>query len=299
MDGHSFIDLKNLIEPVYPGLLDSIQSRIESGEREFEKNRRKDSDSYLWEHTVLVAALVLKICRMENRDPLFPVVAALFHDAGKFEGGLYKEDQSPEEKVSARIASEILTSSGLNKSEIDLVTSGLTALYDERAEKNSISNIVHDADFLSKTGYLGVANFFLKTAKRGLSLYFSLLKNLSRELTYAAVLPDNMRTSAGKELAKKRSKDLRRYFEGLIQELRDLDMVRLQWKEVILPCPDRSGRDIKFILVVPETCPSCDSAMNPEYSFEQGLKCTELVAEISCASCPATIRVAFCLPEIA
>ena len=157
-------ELKKLIEPNYPGLLDSIQNKIKRAEKDYEKSREKDQDSFLWEHSVFVADLALIICRMENKDPLIPVVAALFHDVGKFEGGRYHDNNIPEEKSSALIAAEILASFGLKKSDIDLVTAGLTALYDEEIQNNSIYDIIHDADFLSKTGYLGVANFFMKSA---------------------------------------------------------------------------------------------------------------------------------------
>ncbi len=293
-----FRDLKKLIDPNYPGLLDSIQNKITKAEKDYEKPREKDQDSFLWEHSVFVAVLVLKICRMENKDPLIPVVAALFHDIGKFEGGRYHDNNIPEEKNSARIAAEILTSFGLKKSDIDLVTTGLTALYDEETQNNSISDIIHDADFLSKTGYLGVANFFLKSAKRGQNLYTSLSQNLSKELTYASTLPGNMKTPAGENLAEKRSRSLRLYFEGLIQELQDLDIARFEIREETLPCPQKTGEDLKFIMVFPESCPSCAVGLSPEYSFVQGIKCTELAVLISCVNCPSTIRMSFCLPEI-
>ncbi|MCJ7580937.1 MAG: HD domain-containing protein, partial [Candidatus Aminicenantes bacterium] len=138
-------DLKNLVESVYPGLLDSIQNKIKKSEKDYEKGRKEDSDSFLWEHSVFAATVALKICRMENKDPLFPVIAALFHDIGKFEGGRYQKDNIPEERASARVAEEILVSSGLNKSEIKLVADGLTALYDEKTQKSFIADVIHDA----------------------------------------------------------------------------------------------------------------------------------------------------------
>jgi len=245
-----------------------------------------------------VGVLALKICRLENRDPLLPVVAGLVHDIGKFEGGQYHKNSTPEETTTAGIAKEILTSFDLNKPEVDLIVSGLLALYDEDKQNNFIADIVHDADFLSKTGYLGVANFFIKSAKRGLNLYASLSRNLSKELTYASVLPKNMRTSGGKKLAEKKSQDLRLFFNGLLQELRESDIAKFEVREEILPCPQGTGEDIKFILVLPESCPTCSEEMNPEYSFVQGIKCTELAVLLSCVNCPTTIPMSFCLPEI-
>ncbi len=296
MEGYK--NLTKLIEPIYPGLLDSVQNKINRDEKDYEKGTKKEQDSFLWEHTVFVATLVQKICRLEKKDPLIPVVAALFHDIGKFDGGKYRHNKVPEEKTSARIASEILTSFGLSKSEIDLIVSCLLALYDEDIKNNSIADIIHDADFLSKTGYLGVANFFIKSTKKGLNLYTALTKNLSKEMTYASNLSKNMRTTAGKKLAKKRSQDLRFFFEGLLLELRDLDIAKFEIREETLPCPQKAGEALKFIIVLPESCPTCTEGMSLEYSFDQGIKCTELAVLISCPSCPSEIRMSFCLPEI-
>ena len=82
MEGYK--NLKELIEPVYPGLFDSIQNKIRKAEKDYEKESKKDLDSFLWEHSVFAATVSLKICRMENKDPLIPVIASLFHDIGKF-----------------------------------------------------------------------------------------------------------------------------------------------------------------------------------------------------------------------
>ena len=294
----AYRELKKLIEPVYPGLLDSIQNKIKKAEKDYEKGSKKDLDSFLWEHSVFAATVALKICHMENKNSLIPVITALFHDIGKFDGGQYQKDNIPEEKASARIAEEILVSLDINKSEIDLVVAGLTALYDEKTLNNSIADIIHDADFLSKTGYLGVANFFLKSAKRGQNLTTSLAQNLSKELTYASVLPKNMRTQAGKKLAEKRSQDIFLFFKGLLKDLQELGIARFKMRKETLPCPKKSGEKLRFILVLPESCPSCSEEMSPEYSFVQGIKCTELAVLISCVSCQSKIRHSFCLPEI-
>jgi HD superfamily phosphodiesterase len=294
----AYRELKELLDPVYPGLLDHVQNKIKKSEKDYEKGRKKDSDSFLWEHSVFVAMAALKICNMEKKAPLVPVVAALFHDIGKFEGGHYQKDDIPEEITSARLAEEILSSLGFNKSDIGSVVVGLKALYDEKTKNNFLADILHDADFLSKTGYIGVANFFLKSARRGRNLLSSITQNLSKELTYAAHLPNNMRTSSGKKLAEKRSRVVSLFFDQLLEELGELGIARFEKREEILPCPQKSGKKLKFILILPRSCPSCQNGMNPEYSFVQGIKCTELVVLLSCADCPANIRLSFCLPEI-
>jgi hypothetical protein len=107
-----------------------------------------------------------------------------------------------------------------------------------------------------------------------------------------------MRTSAGKKLAENRSQDIYLFFKGLIDDLKDLGITRFKMRKEVLPCPKKSGEKLKFILVLPESCPSCKEEMSPEYSFVQGIKCTELEVLISCVACQSKIRYSFCLPEI-
>ena len=95
------------------------------------------------------------------------MIAALFHDAGKFSGGKYHSDETIEEEESARIAERILRRFGMNAASIRKVLAGLRALYNEKSRGNAVAAILHDADFLSKFGALGIAGFFTKSALRG------------------------------------------------------------------------------------------------------------------------------------
>ncbi len=292
-------DLKDLIEPRFPGLLTRIQKLIEDSEKEYQKKDRTESQgSYLWEHTLHTANIAQKICLIDDKDPFLPVIAALFHDTGKFIGGHYHEQDTAEEQISARLAREVLLEAGMDPAQIRIITAALKSLYSEQSAEKLIPDVVHDADFLAKSGYLGVAHFFIKSTLRGHTLLQTLIQSLSKEFTYASVLPENMRTKAGRIIALQKSERTLSFYKGLLQELRDHRRVNLEIKEISWPCPKDSKKQMKLFMVLPEKCPQCGKSLNPEYSSSQGIKCTKLIAEIKCQHCPEKYEISFCLPEI-
>ena len=179
-------NIDQLLADRYPKLIDKIREVIERSE--FEYAERATEDSFLWEHTYYVSAMAMQLSYDECMDPLLPVVTALFHDCGKFENGNYHEGDVPEEEIAANIAEKLLGDMGFTLKDIDAVVDGLLALYNDQREKSMISKIVHDADFLVKFGYMGFANFFEKSVLRGMAIRHSILKAMSKELTYAHVL---------------------------------------------------------------------------------------------------------------
>ncbi len=257
------------------------------------------SESLLWEHTLHVGSITYRLARAEGLDPLIPMIAALFHDAGKFAGGVYHSNETIEEEESARIAERLLRKSGMKKTDIRKVLSGLKALYNEKAGKNAVAAILHDADFLSKFGALGVAAFFIKSALRGRTLRSSVLGYLSKELTYAACLPLNMRTGAGRKLAAKKATDSLRFFHSLLAELRDTRIANLKIRRIRIPSPFSANRLLKVQLVVSPTCPGCGSGWPMTWATEKGVKCTKLNIDWSCSKCGERLETSFCLPEIA
>ncbi|MGA2587495.1 MAG: HD domain-containing protein [Candidatus Aminicenantales bacterium] len=218
----------------FPGLTAKIKGFIEKAEREF-SGKPEPQKSFLWEHTTHVASICHGLARAEGRDPVIPAVAALFHDAGKFAGGGYHEGHRTEEEEAAKIAERILRDSGMTAKDRQRVTAGLRRLYHPGARKNFIADAVHDADFLSKFGALGIANFFIKSTLRGKTLRDAIMNQLSKELTYAVCLPFNMRTLAGRRLAGKKAKDTMTFFRSLLGELKqagiaDFTIKKLQIK---------------------------------------------------------------------
>ncbi len=284
------------IESRFPGLQDRVRKIIQDSERIFEGGQGR-SESFLWEHTLHVASIADRLAQAEHMDPLIPVVAALFHDAGKFAGGSYHSEDTIEEEESARIAEHLLRESGMRAADIRRVLAGLKALYNESLRKNRVAAILHDADFLSKFGAMGVASFFTKSTLRGRTLRSSVLGHLSKELTYAACLPWNMHTEAGRKLASQKSKDSIRFFRSLLAELREARIADLEIRRFRIPCPAPGIRPVVIQAVASRVCPECGNAWDMAWSTEKGVKCNKLTVDWRCSSCGEQLETSFCLPE--
>ncbi len=131
--------------------------------------------------------------------------------------------------------------------DIGRVVRALRSLYNSGSGRSRLADIVHDADFLSKSGYLGVANFFVKSTLRGRNLESAAMDFLSRELTYAAVLPANMRTAAARRLAVRKSADGLRFYRSYLAELNEahgLDAPRPHGRRSPRRCADPQGQGL-------------------------------------------------------
>jgi len=287
----------SLIESRFLGLHDKIQQAIHQSENRYQ-GTPDSSSSFLWEHSTHVASLAHRLAQTEHVDPMIPVIAALLHDAGKFAGGSYHEDGSVEEEESARIAGGLLREAGMRPVDIEQVIDGLKALYNEKAGKNVVADFVHDADLLSKFGALGVAAFFVKSALRGRTLGTAVFQHLSKELTYAACLPENMRTAAGRTLATKKAGDSLKFFGALLDELRDAQIADLKIRRIRVACADHSDPSREVLLVHPPVCPACGGRWIHTGTVERGIKCRKLSVEIRCRRCGDRSETSFCLPEI-
>jgi HD superfamily phosphodiesterase len=295
-------DLEIQISPKYPRLIERIKQLIEDSERKFSQDKDKKNeavDSFLWEHTIHVASIARKIALAEDLNATEVVISALFHDSGKFLGGHYHLDDIPEEEKAAHYAEEILTEEGMDKEKIGTITSSLAALYNEKQPPSRITDVVHDADFLVKFGYLGVANFFVKSALRGQNLYKALTMSLSKELTYATALPFNMRTATGKKLAEKKSVATLSYYQGLLEELREAGIAFFKIIEEAFPCPKNPNKILTLRMAVPEVCSECSNELSMKFMSQPKTKCEQLTANIHCVHCPNEYQISFCLPEIA
>ncbi len=295
-------DLEDLISPKYPQLIERIRQLIEDSERRFSKakNCEKESvDSFLWEHTIHVAAIARKIALAEEANAVDAVIVALFHDSGKFHEGHYHSDDIPEEEEGIRLAEVVLTEQGMDKEKISAITSSLNALYNEKQPASQITDIVHDADFLAKFGYLGVANFFVKSALRGKNLYNTLVSSLSQELTYAASLPSNMRTATAKKLAKKKSEATLDYYQGLLDDLREAGIAFFKVVDDTFSCLKNPDKIFTLRMAVPEACPECSGQLSLNFESQTHTKCEQLKAKIHCVHCTNHYQISFCLPEIA
>ena len=290
------------VSDLYPGLVEKARDIIETSEKEYDGKRPGGEGGFLWEHTVHVASLAYDLAVSEGLDPVLPVLAALFHDAGKFRGGKYHEGDRPEEEDSAALAVSALEEAGARASDIAKVRNALRALYDEKARRNALADVVHDADFLSKFGYLGVAAFFLKSALRGKNLAAAVMSSLSKELTYAEALPRNMRTAAGRKAALKKSRDSLRFFRALLKELEETRGTPFRVRKARIVLPGRKGKPgetVEALLVVPVSCEACGSEWRYDLSVVPGVKCRTLEAALRCGGCGDAYTISFCLPETA
>lgn len=290
-------EFTRVVESRFPGLIAELAKLIGESEKKYQ-GAVSDSESFLWEHTTHVASLACRLAQAQDLDPLPAVIVALFHDAGKFAGGRYHENGVAEEEGASRIAEPLLRKFGMKAGDVKRVLAGLKALYNEKAARNASAAIVHDADFLSKFGALGVANFFVKSALRGRTVGSAVLGHLSKELTYAACLPLNMRTAAGRKLAAKKAADSLRFFNTLLSELRDAHIADLRIQSVRLPRPVSPGRPLEVRLVASAACPKCGGRWSRAWSLETGVKCRKLCVDWVCRCCGDRLETSFCLPEI-
>jgi uncharacterized protein len=286
------------IESRFPGLMAKVCEICRDSENAFEGGKGR-AESFLWEHTMHVASIAKRLAEAQGLDPLLPVVAALFHDAGKFSEGKYHSDGTIEEEESARIARAMLRQFGMKAADIRTVISGLRALYNEKSRHNRIGAILHDSDFLSKFGALGIASFFTKSTLRGRTLRSAVLGYLSKELTYAACLPLNMHTEAGKKLAVQKARDSERFFRSLLAELKESHLSNLTIRRFRVPRPASRNQFLTVRLVVSPACPECGGDWSMAWATDKGVKCQKLNVDFKCPHCGKQLETSFCLPEIA
>jgi HD superfamily phosphodiesterase len=291
-------DFYKSLTSLSPGLVERARRLIEDSEKKF-TGRKSPEAGFLWEHTVLVTALSFRLARMEKADADLAAITALFHDAGKFSGGRYHRDRKPEEETAARLARETLEDSGLDMAAIGHVVRALRSLYNTGPRRNALADVIHDADFLSKFGLLGVAQFFVKSTLRGRNLETAIMNHLSKELTYAGVLPLNMRTESARKLAAKKSQETLRFYKAFLAELEKAHGMDFRVRALEVKRPAKRPARLNVMLVAPAACGACGGAWEFGFRTEKGLKCETLEASIRCGACGAAHEISFCLPEMA
>lgn len=290
-------DFYRSLTALSPGLVERVRRTIEEAEKKF-SGKKDGKGGFLWEHTVLVAGQSFRLAKAEKENPDLAALTALFHDAGKFVGGRYHADDKPEEEESARLARSILEDAGLEMASTGHVVRALRSLYNSGAQRNRLADIVHDADFLSKFGYLGVANFFVKSTLRGRNLESAVMDYLSKELTYAAVLPANMHTAAARRLAAKKAADTLRFYRAYLAELKEAHGMEFRIRNVEVKRPGPRAKRAAVSLALPSACGACGGKWETEFRTEKGLKCEKLEASLRCGACGERRSVSFCLPEM-
>jgi hypothetical protein len=143
-----------------------------------------------------------------------------------------------------------------------------------------------------------VANFFVKSALRGRNLESAVMDFLGKELTYAAVLPANMRTAAARKLAAKKAADTLRFYRAYLAELKDAHGLVFRIQALAVPRPGSRGKKAAVSLALPAACAACGGKLQTDVRAEKGSKCERLEASLRCGSCGEKRSISFCLPEL-
>ena len=297
-------EVRKLLESRFPGLHARIEQTLVDAETLYNRQTKQAPSEFLLEHTQRTAAITHNIAAMERVDALVPVLVALYHDAGKFHGGEYHQDDVPEEEHAAVLAGRMLAESGAERADIEAVCAALRALYDDRLPSLEPCRIVQDADRLDKLGALGVGAFFTKATLRGRGLIDALVHTLSRELSYALAAPHSMLTETGKMLAGEQTAKTVAFFDELLHDLERWGIAAFERRPLLVE-GDFRGRDgdrvreVQVTIVMPRACPDCEAPIVLTHRSERGLKCDMLKARFACEACDYARNISFCLPVLA
>lgn len=296
--------VRNTLQAHVPGLHARIEKMLSESEALFNRRAKQPASEFLLEHSRRTAAIAYRLAVMEEVDPFLPCLVALYHDAGKFHGGLYHDGDVPEEEHAATLAEEMLAAAGLAADDIQSVTQALRGLYNDALSCNDACRIVQDADRLDKLGGLGVAAFFTKAASRGRGLVAALTSSLSRELTYATAAPFTMLTANGRRLAAEQGAKTIAFFDDLLRDLENWGIASFERRVIVLE-EDFRARDgspvprLEVMVAMPRACPQCGAPLAVAHSRGRGVKCEQLHVRFQCSACSHSFKTSFCLPIFA
>jgi uncharacterized protein len=251
---------------------------------------KRPAPDTLWEHACRVARIAERLGAAEGLDPSSCRLAALFHDAGKFEEGRYHEDGRPEEERSVELLREMGLAHGLDEAQIAPIGEAVLQLYRDDPEPSPLARVLFDADNLDKLGPLGVANAFVKAGLRGSPLGPRLLLRLTVELTYARHAARAMHTRLGREWAGRRAEQTVVFVLSLLESLREDGLYDFRVEPV-----DFEG--LTLDVVSPAAC-ACGERLERRVWQEAGLKCTEIHLEHACTACRDRSEIRFCRPRL-
>ena len=265
-----------------------LQERVRRDESLY-AGKQTATDS-LWSHLQRVAGFAVRVGTAEGADPEACRLAGLFHDAGKFCAGNYHEGDVPEEKLSVDVLRELAADVGLGAGLVSQVSDAILELYRDNGPTSLLGRVLFDADNLDKLGPLGIANYFVKTGLRGKGLSEQVLYSLTVELTYARYAARVMTTATGRELAAARANQTVAFIAELLDALRQDGVYDFRISE-------ENFDDITVTVVAPVAC-RCGGDLIRRLWGKEGVKCSEVHLEHSCAQCASNHVFRFCRPRL-
>jgi uncharacterized protein len=265
-----------------------LRDHVRSEERSYGQSDR-GTDS-LWDHLERVSRLAERLGRAEGVDPVACRLAGLFHDAGKFAGGRYHDDERPEEERSVECLRRIGSSCGLDTNLVDEVSEAILQLYRDDPEPTTLAQVLFDADNLDKLGLLGVANYFVKTGLRGRGVSPRALQRMTVELTYARHAPHSLLTETGRREARRRAPETIGFIKDLLDSLRADGLYDLHVEEVVFD-------GLTLDVVVARAC-ACGGKLVRSLWEVPGIKCSEIHLKHTCEACGEFFELKFCRPRL-
>ncbi len=291
MQGKIKKSAKHYNRPVFNIQLKTVHEKLSLRIREEEASYHNamNAPDTLMGHLDRTAAYAVRLASKENVEALKAELAGLFHDAGKFHGGKYHEGDKPEEEYSVDVLRELTADSGLSADVMEDASDAIRRLYRDDSKQTPLSMVLFDADNLDKIGFLGIANYFIKSGLRGRSISPDMIADLTIELTYARYASRRFYTKTGRAIAERRSADTIRFIHGFLDLLREDGLFEAHIERAQVS-------DVELDVVKPAACP-CGAAMEISRTWiEQGVKCTEIHLEMACGACGHRHKIKFCRP---
>lgn len=182
-------------------------------------------------HLLRVWRNVVKIAEIEGGNTEILVAATILHDCVWVDKA--SSDRSKASRFAADKAGDVLAALGWPDGRIAGVRHAIEA-HSFSAEITPVSieaKILQDADRLDAIGWIGVARCFYVAGMRGTKLYDMNDPGATRrkldDIAYALDhfqtkllrLGEGLNTATGRTMAEQRSHDLRRYFDGILNEI--------------------------------------------------------------------------------
>lgn len=181
----------------------------------FEQQQRaawRASGAARWEHTARVLKIAQDIAQAEGADFDVVTVAAIFHDAAKFQ-----IDGNAHAERSAAIARAYLTDAGFDAVWIERVCNAIAHHVEDDTSKFTLEDcILRDADLMDETGALGIVWTCMNAGRLDATSYREARERIVKhDLQGCQRVIELMLTRTGRRMARQRLA----FVEAFVREL--------------------------------------------------------------------------------